>query len=275
MNLRKRIAALTITLILSTVAFQTTYAYTNGVVLKQGLRSQDVSDLQNDLKQLGYFAVEPTGYFGTITKSSVASFQKAYGLTVDGVAGAKTIGKLTSLLSADKPISRGGISRVDAIGTKNVQKLPWYGEVENIYARGDVATVIDVETGMKMQIKRTYGGNHADVETLTKEDTNILKKAVGGVWNWTRRPVIVEIDGYRIAGSMTAMPHAGRDDKPATVVVDNRSGGYGTGNNLDAVKGNGMDGQFDIHFLNSRTHSTNKVDTKHQDAIKRAFESGM
>jgi len=275
MNVKKRIAALSIALMLSTMAFQPAFAYTEGAVLKQGLRSQDVSELQRDLKQLGYFSADITGYFGGVTKSSVASFQKANGLTADGVAGAQTIGKLTGLLSADKPVSRGGVSRAEATGTKSVQKLSWFDDVKSIYARGDVATVIDVQTGLKMQIKRTYGGNHADVETLTKEDTAILKEVAGGSWNWTRRPVIVEIDGYRIAASMTAMPHAGRDDKPEVVVVSNRSGGFGTGQNLDEVKGNGMDGHFDIHFLNSRTHSTNKVDSKHQEAIKRAFESGM
>jgi len=272
---KMKIAVLVAALAFSTSVFQPAgFAYT-GALLKQGIQSPDVAELQRDLKQLGYFSVDITGYFGSVTKSSVANFQKANGLTADGIAGAQTIGKITGLLGVDKPISRGGVSRADASATKNAQKLPWFDDVKSIYARGDVATVIDVQTGLKMQVKRTYGGNHADVETLTKEDTAILKKAAGGSWNWTRRPVIVEIDGYRIAASMTAMPHAGRDDKPEVVVVNNRSGGFGTGQNLDAVKGNGMDGHFDIHFLNSRTHSTNKVDSKHQNAIQKAFESGM
>jgi len=50
---------------------------------------------------------------------------------------------------------------------------------------------------------------------------------------------VVEVKGYKIAASITAMPHAGRDDKPANINVSGRSGGYGWGTNLDFVKGNG------------------------------------
>jgi len=99
-------------------------------------------------------------------------------------------------------------------------------------------------------------------------------KQVWGGFSWTRRPIIVHIDGNKLIASMTAMPHAGRDDQPAVKTVSNRSGGYGTGVNLDAVKGNGMDGHVDIHFLNSTRHSNNKQDSAHQNNIKdliRAF----
>ena len=106
---------------------------------------------------------------------------------------------------------------------------------------------------------------------MTKEDSEIIKEIWGG-WSWTRRAVIVSIDGYQIAGSMTAMPHAGLDSEPAVVVVNNRSDGYGRGQNLDAVKNNGADGVMDIHFLNSRTHNTNTMQKSHQDQIKRAAE---
>ena len=52
--------------------------------------------------------------------------------------------------------------------------------------------------------------------------------------------------------------------------VTNRSGGFGRGNNLDKVKDNGMSGVVDVHFLNSKTHGTNRVDSNHQKAIKEA-----
>ncbi|SCZ79836.1 peptidoglycan-binding domain-containing protein [Acidaminobacter hydrogenoformans] len=273
MKVKKKLAALTLALIISAGGFQPAYAYTQGALLKQGLSNQDVSELQRDLKQLGYFSLDVTGYFGSVTKASVINFQRDQGLVADGIAGAATIGKLTELVSAggiEKPVSRSGSDR-----TESVQLLSWFGMVKDIFARGDIATLTDVNTGLKLQIKRTYGGNHADVEALTKEDTAILKEIAGGSWNWTRRPVIIEVDGYKIAGSMTAMPHAGLDSKAELAVVDNRSGGFGTGQNLDAVKGNGMDGHFDVHFLDSRTHSTNKVDSKHQEAIQKAYKSGQ
>jgi len=127
-----------------------------------------------------------------------------------------------------------------------------------------------VDTGKSFYLRRTFGHNHADVEPLTKEDAAIIKEIWGGKWNWERRAVVVETGGYVLAGSMTAFPHAGRDDKPAVLVCDNLSGGYGRGQNLDAVKGNGVDGHMDIHFLNSLTHETNVMQKVHQDAVAKA-----
>ncbi len=151
-----------------------------------------------------------------------------------------------------------------------IEVLDWWTAANKVFARGSNAKVIDVRTGKSFNIKRTYGRNHADCETLTKEDTKIMKEIWGGEFSWSRRPVIVEIDGRLLAASMAAMPHAGLDNKPANVTVSSRSLGYGRGANLDAVKNNGISGHFDIHFKNSRTHGTNRVDAAHQKAIKEA-----
>ncbi|MPN47989.1 hypothetical protein SDC9_195593 [bioreactor metagenome] len=95
-----------------------------------------------------------------------------------------------------------------------------------------------------------------------------MKEVWGGNWNWARRAVIVETDGRKIAASISGMPHAGLDSKPANVTVSGRSEGYGKGVNLDTIKGNGQDGHFDVHFLNSRTHGTNRVNAAHQQMVK-------
>lgn len=63
-------------------------------VLKKGstdfTTGGSVSKLQKGLKYLGYFAANPTGYFGTITYQSVLQFQVDRGLTPDGVFGSAT-----------------------------------------------------------------------------------------------------------------------------------------------------------------------------------------
>jgi hypothetical protein len=41
------------------------------------------------------------------------------------------------------------------------------------------------------------GANHSDTETLTTQDTQIMKDIFGGYWNWNRRPFILEVDGRR------------------------------------------------------------------------------
>jgi hypothetical protein len=119
-------------------------------------------------------------------------------------------------------------------------------------------------------VQRTGGTNHADTETLSKEDTEILKEIYGGQWKWDRRAIILTVGDRRIAASMSGMPHAGRDDLAARTMVRNRSGGYGTGINYDSIKGNGMDGHFDIHLLHSRTHKTNRVDFMHSQMVLKA-----
>lgn len=155
------------------------------------------------------------------------------------------------------------------VDKSKIGALDWYKDVRYIWKRGEDAKVTDVETGKSFMLRRTYGTNHADVEPLTKKDTKIIK-SIWGKWSWERRAVVVEIDGYILAGSLTAMPHAGVDSKPAVKVVNNRSGGYGRGQNLDAVKGNGISGVMDLHFKNSRTHNTNEVRASQQKMVRKA-----
>src|SRR3989344_9462901 len=57
-----------------------------------GLQNSDVLTLQQLLQRLGYFstAIQPTGYFGPVTKSAVQSFQTAHGIPTTGYAGILT-----------------------------------------------------------------------------------------------------------------------------------------------------------------------------------------
>jgi len=238
--------------------------------LKEGMSGDRVTQLQKDLKKLGYFSVSPTGYFGSLTKEAVKKFQKAYGLTQDGIAGNETLTKISKLLGTEASAANVTASRGSDKNGSYV--VPWFGGAENIFKKGDIAEVYDIKTGRTFKIKRTYGYNHADCETLTAEDTKIMKSIYGGDWSWERRPIIVIVNGRKLAASMAGMPHAGVDSSPANTYVSSRSGGYGAGDNLDAVKGNNMNGVFDVHFLNSRTHGTNKVDSNHQNAIKEAAQ---
>jgi hypothetical protein len=145
--------------------------------------------------------------------------------------------------------------------------LDWWEDARYVFSKDAIAEIKDLYTGKTFKVKRTGGSNHADCEALTLEDTKIIKSIWGG-FSWERRPVHVYIDGRVIAASMSAMPHAGLDSAPAHEYVSNRSGGYGRGENLDSVKKNGMDGHFDIHFLNSTRHKDGRKDPDHQAMIK-------
>lgn len=269
------------------------------VKIRIGDSGDEILKLQQNLKKIGFFKEEPTGFFGIVTNDAVVDFQVQMGIMPDGIVGGDTLQKVEYAVNngivAKKPepkveTKQASQPSAPAKTENSVQKAPsvpqppissggkvellsWFGDAENVFSIGSAARVIDVDTGTSFKIKRTYGYNHADVETMTAEDTRILKEIAGG-FNWTRRAVIVEVGTRRLAASMAPMPHAGVDSKPANAQVSDRSGGYGTGDNLDAVKGNGMDGVFDIHFYNSRTHGSNKVDSNHQAMIQKAYRSG-
>jgi len=148
----------------------------------------------------------------------------------------------------------------------------WFTTAQHIFPREADATVIDVETGRSFRIRRTFGTNHADVETLTIEDTNIMKDIWGG-WSWDRRAVVVITDtGYVLAASMNGMPHAGVDGPAALSHVTNRSGGFGSGMNFDAIPGNGMHGHVCIHFFNSRNHGQSTPQAGHQNMVQVAAQ---
>lgn len=156
--------------------------------------------------------------------------------------------------------------------SKSILLLDWWKSACKIFSTGTIAKVTDVGTGKSFYVKRTTGTNHADSEALSSRDTDIIKSIWRG-FSWERRPVIITINGENIAASMSGMPHAGVDKAPALAYVNNRSDGYGSGVNYDFIKGNGMNGHFDIHFLHSTRHKDGKQDSQHQNAVMKAAQS--
>ena len=122
--------------------------------------------------------------------------------------------------------------------------LDWWTEAQYVFPINRIATVTDFSTRRSFRVKRTIGANHADCEPLTAEDTAIAKSIWGG-WSWNTRAVIVEVDGRRIAASMTFFPHG-----------------------VQYVANNDFDGHFDIHFLNSTRHADGRIDPNHQASVR-------
>ncbi len=245
------------------------------VALKEGMEGSAVTTLQKNLVKLGFLTASPTGYFGEATTAAVKKLQKKYGYEPDGVVGSGTQSLINKLLNtsgtATAAVKTVATTQSRGSSTNTGFKLPW-SSASKIFALGKTATVYDIDTGLSFKVKRTYGYNHADSEPLTAADTAIMKKIYGGEWSWERRAVIVTVGNVKIAASIAGMPHAGLDEYAANKTVTSRSGGYGRGENLDAVKGNNMNGHFDIHFYGSRTHGTNKIDSAHQKMVNKATE---
>lgn len=56
-----------------------------------GSRGSEVTKIQTRLKNWGYYSGTVDGIYGTRTQAAVKKFQKANGLTVDGIAGPRTL----------------------------------------------------------------------------------------------------------------------------------------------------------------------------------------
>lgn len=130
------------------------------------------------------------------------------------------------------------------MGPQYGEYLDWWTEAQYVFPLNSEAKITDFYTGKTFTIKRTIGANHADCEPLTITDTAKAKEIWGG-FSWNTRPVLVEVNGRRIAGSMSFMPHS-----------------------IQYIPANNFDGHFDIHFLNSTRHKDGEIDPNHQDMIK-------
>jgi peptidoglycan hydrolase-like protein with peptidoglycan-binding domain len=71
--------------------------------LNLGDSSPQVEELQRYLQQLGYFRVNPTGYFGPTTRDAVTRFQQDNGLVPNGIADSQTLATLGRVLGIGNP----------------------------------------------------------------------------------------------------------------------------------------------------------------------------
>ena len=77
---------------------------------KYGSRGTEVSTIQEKLKRWGYYNGSVDGIYGTQTVSAVKKFQQKNGLTVDGIAGPKTLSAMGITSSSNSSGSSGSNS---------------------------------------------------------------------------------------------------------------------------------------------------------------------
>lgn len=138
----------------------TTPSQPSSSVLRQESRGQAVTKLQNDLKSLGFFTANATGYYGSITVQSVRDFQQKYGLVVDGIAGPATLGKLADVLKApskpSNPAPSSTVLRKESRGqavTKLQNDLKRLGH----FAASATGYYGDITVQSVRNFQRTYG----------------------------------------------------------------------------------------------------------------------
>ncbi len=89
--------------------------------LKSGTTHSDVKELQQVLKNGGYFKGNTTTYFGSSTQKAVVNFQKAKGLKADGIVGAGTY----KALGVKNTSAKGNVSAKRVQEAKKYLSVPY------------------------------------------------------------------------------------------------------------------------------------------------------
>lgn len=93
--------------------------------LKQGSKGSDVVTLQTRLNEIGNYGLTADGVFGAKTEAAIKDFQKKNGLAADGIVGAKTWEKLG--ITNDKSIDPSVIYKPLSVHvTKLANRTPLY-----------------------------------------------------------------------------------------------------------------------------------------------------
>lgn len=96
--LRRRVLSLLLAVVLlgsiGTIAAVQSGDDSVSTLSKMGSRGDEVRRIQQKLKSMGYYTGSVDGIYGTQTQSAVKKFQRDNGLTVDGIAGPKTLSYL-------------------------------------------------------------------------------------------------------------------------------------------------------------------------------------
>ena len=225
--------------------------------LKVGNTGTAVKNLVQALKDRGYYSGSVTNKYTTAVEKAVRAFQKAQSLSVDGIAGPAT----QHALYGTVPVGAADTSNL-TMTLYPAEKIDWWtGGINNMWVKGTNYKIYDVKTGIVWWAHRWSGGYHADVEPLTAADTARLCKCYGvttaqEIANrklYQRRPSLITIGNRTFACSLYGVPH-----------------NYPEG---DTISSNDMKGQICLHFTNSWTHGSKKVDSLHTEAIQYAWEN--
>ena len=202
--------------------------------LRGGDKSAAVKKLQSQMAKRGFISSRAVnGYYGAATAKGIRQYQMMSGLSVSGTATTTTIKKLFSS-SGRRP---------------RVTKTRWNNySCSKIFPVGCLATIVDLNTGARLRVRRVGGHNHYDVEPAYASDTAVLKRLYGGTWSWDSRAVLLISRGHYVAGAINGMPH-----------------GY------EISHSNNFDGQICLHLYGSITHGSGDSNSAHQANIRRVY----
>jgi len=130
-------------------------------------------------------------------------------------------------------------------------ELLYWSTAKSIVPKGVSLRIVDVRTGMTYNVRCFSKGGHADVEPVTREDTETILRSRNGVWAWDPRPVWVKIGDRTIAASLNGMPH-----------------------DVSTISDNGMDGHLCLHFMGTVTNNKS-YERDLNNAVMEAWKAGQ
>lgn len=148
-------------------------------ILKVGAKGDEVTRLQQRLKDLGYLSGKVDGQFGGGTKRAVIAFQRRNGLDTDGVAGEATLAKLYAEDAVAAPEDTGP---VDVVSGDLPVLLNSEHPVDEFFLPADLVTLrseMDPKL-VKIKYKNTRGVKTA----VTALNTMLAAARADGLTKW-------------------------------------------------------------------------------------------
>lgn len=115
---------------------------------KYGSRGEEVRTIQTKLKRWGYYNGSVDGIYGSQTLAAVKKFQQKNGLTVDGIAGTKTLQAMGIYNSSGNSSSSNSSSSTNSSDLNLLSRLV-YGEARGELYTGQVAVAAVVLNRVK------------------------------------------------------------------------------------------------------------------------------
>ncbi len=128
--------------------------------LRQGSRGSDVSNLQQQLKNLGLYNGNIDGIFGPQTNAAVRQYQQQQGIQVDGIVGPVTRSRLTSTTGVNNSVLNSPAAQAAAARDPEVAAA-----IQRAQANGDMS----VDMIMNAFDSGDYSGMPFTAETAAEE----------------------------------------------------------------------------------------------------------
>lgn len=179
----RKLRTIVATLVTVATLSMTLFATSASALLYVGSRGSEVSSVQQELLDRGYFNHGVTGYYGYITRSAVIDFQRDTGIRVDGIVGPETREKLFSTSYSDDDLY--WLSRIiyaEARGESYAGKVAVGNTVLNRVKSSEFPnTVKGVVFDRKYGVQYTPAANGAIYNTPDTASIEAAKDALNGV----------------------------------------------------------------------------------------------